>query len=44
MKKKEELSRRNFISNTAIATLGTLGAAQLLSSCSGNTSKKEEMQ
>jgi len=36
MKNKEDLSRRKFISNTAMATIGTIGAAQLLSSCSGN--------
>ena len=40
MKSKEELSRRRFISNTAIATIGTLGAAQILSSCAGNSPKK----
>jgi myo-inositol 2-dehydrogenase/D-chiro-inositol 1-dehydrogenase len=39
MKNKEELSRRKFISNTALATIGTIGAAQLLTSCSGNNAR-----
>ncbi|MCJ7618490.1 MAG: Gfo/Idh/MocA family oxidoreductase, partial [Desulfobacterales bacterium] len=39
MKSKEELSRRRFISNTAMATIGTIGAAQLLTSCAGNDTK-----
>jgi myo-inositol 2-dehydrogenase/D-chiro-inositol 1-dehydrogenase len=42
MKNKEELSRRKFISNTAIATIGTIGAAQILSSCTGVGSGKGE--
>jgi myo-inositol 2-dehydrogenase/D-chiro-inositol 1-dehydrogenase len=42
MKKKDELSRRRFISNTAIATIGTIGAAKLLTSCAGNSTGKEE--
>jgi myo-inositol 2-dehydrogenase/D-chiro-inositol 1-dehydrogenase len=40
MESKSELSRRRFISKTAIAAAGTFGAAQILSACSGN-SKKE---
>jgi myo-inositol 2-dehydrogenase/D-chiro-inositol 1-dehydrogenase len=40
MKSKNEVSRRSFITNTAIATVGTIGAAQLLSSCVGNAAKK----
>jgi myo-inositol 2-dehydrogenase / D-chiro-inositol 1-dehydrogenase len=39
MKKNKELSRRNFISNATLATLGTIGAASLLNSCSGEKSK-----
>jgi len=35
MKNKEELSRRRFISNTALAAIGTIGATQLLTSCAG---------
>jgi myo-inositol 2-dehydrogenase/D-chiro-inositol 1-dehydrogenase len=42
MKKKDELSRRRFISSTAIATIGTIGAAKLLTSCAGNSTGKEE--
>lgn len=42
MDKKDELSRRKFISNTAMATIGTIGAAQLLSSCASNSSRVEE--
>ncbi|MCU0409394.1 MAG: oxidoreductase, partial [Bacteroidales bacterium] len=41
MEKKEDLSRRRFISNTAMATIGTLGASSLLNSCSGEKNKKE---
>ena len=44
MKNKEELSRRRFISNTAMASIGTIGAAQLLISCAGNTKKTEEIK
>jgi len=42
MKNKEELSRRKFISNTTIATIGTIGAVQLITSCSGKGKKAEE--
>jgi predicted dehydrogenase len=42
MKNKEELSRRRFISNTAMATIGTIGAAKLLSSCAGESSRAVE--
>jgi predicted dehydrogenase len=41
MKIKPGIDRRNFIAKTA---LGTLGAAGILSSCSGPSSKKEEIQ
>lgn len=40
MESKSELSRRRFISKTAIAAAGTFGAAQILTACSGD-SKKE---
>jgi myo-inositol 2-dehydrogenase / D-chiro-inositol 1-dehydrogenase len=43
MKSEKELSRRSFIANTAIATVGTLGAAQLLSGCAGNSAKKGQV-
>lgn len=43
MEKKSELNRRKFIANTTMAAMGTLGAAQLLNSCAGNASKKEEI-
>ena len=35
MKNHVELSRRKFISSTALGTLGTIGAAGLITSCSG---------
>ena len=44
MKSKEELSRRRFISNTAMATIGTIGAAQLITSCAGNSGKTKEIK
>jgi predicted dehydrogenase len=40
MESKSELSRRRFISNTALAAAGSLGVSQILSACSGD-SKKE---
>jgi predicted dehydrogenase len=44
MENKNELSRRKFLSNTAIATIGTIGAAQILNSCSGIGSKRKELK
>jgi myo-inositol 2-dehydrogenase/D-chiro-inositol 1-dehydrogenase len=44
MKNNEELSRRRFISNTAMAAIGTIGAAQLITSCAGNNNKTEEIK
>ena len=44
MSNNNELSRRKFLSNTALATIGTIGAAQIISSCSGKTAKKDEIQ
>jgi myo-inositol 2-dehydrogenase/D-chiro-inositol 1-dehydrogenase len=44
MKLKAEFSRRKFVASTTMATLGTLGAAHLLTSCAGSTSKKEEVK
>jgi myo-inositol 2-dehydrogenase / D-chiro-inositol 1-dehydrogenase len=41
MKIKPVIDRRNFITRTA---MGTLGAAGLITSCSGPTAKKEEIQ
>ncbi|HUX56385.1 MAG TPA: Gfo/Idh/MocA family oxidoreductase [Bacteroidales bacterium] len=40
MENKEDLSRRRFISNTALASIGTISAANLLSSCAGNGTGK----
>jgi predicted dehydrogenase len=39
-----ELSRRRFLSNTALATIGTIGAAGIISSCTGKAQKKEEIK
>lgn len=44
MKTNEEFSRRKFISTSALATLGTIGASQLLSSCTDGGTKKEEIK
>ncbi len=44
MKNEKELSRRKFLSNTALATIGTIGAVQLLSSCAGSSAKKGELK
>jgi myo-inositol 2-dehydrogenase/D-chiro-inositol 1-dehydrogenase len=44
MKSKKELSRRKFISSTALGTIGTLGAAGLLTSCSGPKTKTVEVK
>jgi predicted dehydrogenase len=41
MKNKEELSRRKFLSNTALGAIGTIGAAGLLTSCSGSEKEKK---
>jgi predicted dehydrogenase len=39
MKNINELSRRKFISNTALGAIGTIGAAGLLASCAGTEKK-----
>ena len=44
MKSKEELSRRKFISNTALGTIGTLSAAGLITSCMGPKTKSVEVK
>jgi predicted dehydrogenase len=44
MRNKDELSRRRFISNTTLAAIGTLGAANILSSCAGSTNKNQELK
>ena len=44
MKSKAELNRRKFISGATMATIGTLGVAQFLNSCSGNNPKREEIK
>jgi predicted dehydrogenase len=38
---KDGIGRRRFISNTALAALGTIGASSIVTSCSGGTTKKE---
>jgi predicted dehydrogenase len=44
MKSKNDLSRRRFISNTAVAAIGTIGAVQLAASCSGSAKKTKELK
>lgn len=44
MESKKDFSRRKFISNTAMATIGTMGAIQLLNSCAENSSKRNEIK
>ena len=44
MNTKREIDRRNFIANAAMATIGTVGVAGLLNSCSGSSSKKGEIK
>jgi predicted dehydrogenase len=43
MENFSDLSRRKFISGATLATLGTIGAANLLSSCGGAKKRKEEI-
>lgn len=43
MKTNKDLSRRNFLSNATMATLGTMGAASLLSSCSSKKPEKAQI-
>lgn len=40
----DELNRRNFIAKTTLGTIGAIGAANLLASCVGGKSSKEEIQ
>ena len=44
MKNINELSRRKFISNTAMGTIGTIGAAGFLASCAGAEKKGAEVK
>jgi myo-inositol 2-dehydrogenase/D-chiro-inositol 1-dehydrogenase len=44
MESKKDFSRRKFISSTAMATIGTVGAIQLLNSCAENSSKRNELK
>lgn len=44
MENKNELSRRKFISNTALGAIGTIGAARLLASCTGSADKGGKLQ
>lgn len=43
MKNRGELSRRKFISNAALGSIGTLGATGLLTSCMGSNTKTDEL-
>ncbi len=43
MKSEKDLSRRKFLSNTALGAIGTLGAG-VLTSCSGPAAKKPEVK
>ena len=40
MKIKKQITRRGFITNTALAGIGTIGAANLLNSCTAKNSGK----
>jgi len=40
---KNDQSRRRFISNSALAAIGTIGASQLLTSCTDGNSKRKEI-
>jgi hypothetical protein len=44
MTNKPDQSRRRFISNSAMAAIGTIGVAQLLTSCKDGISKKKEIK
>jgi myo-inositol 2-dehydrogenase/D-chiro-inositol 1-dehydrogenase len=44
MKSKTDQSRRRFLSTSALAAIGTLGAAQLLTSCNDGSKKKKEIK
>jgi len=42
MKNKRDLSRRRFITNTAMAGMGAIGSANLLTSCTGNAASADD--
>lgn len=44
MENKNELTRRKFLSNTALGAIGTIGAAGLLASCAGAEKKWPEVK
>jgi myo-inositol 2-dehydrogenase / D-chiro-inositol 1-dehydrogenase len=44
MTNKTDQSRRRFLSNSAMAAIGTIGAAQLLTSCGDGNSKRKEVR
>jgi predicted dehydrogenase len=44
MKSKTDQSRRQFLSTSALAAIGTIGAAQLLTSCKDEKSNKKEIK
>jgi myo-inositol 2-dehydrogenase/D-chiro-inositol 1-dehydrogenase len=43
MSVKEDLSRRSFISKTAIASIGTIGSMGIISSCADDKNRKKEV-
>jgi len=44
MENKNELSRRHFLSNAAMATIGTIGAASILNSCAGDSGRRKKLK
>jgi myo-inositol 2-dehydrogenase/D-chiro-inositol 1-dehydrogenase len=44
MRNKEDVSRRRFITNTALGAIGTIGVAGLLTSCTGTNTKKGKLK
>lgn len=44
MKSKNDLSRRNFITNATMASIGTIGAASILNSCSSKKPEKAQLE
>lgn len=44
MENKKELSRRSFLSNTALGAMGTIGALGLLEACGGSEKKRNEVE
>ena len=44
MKTKKELTRRSFITNTALAGIGTISSANLITSCSANSTENDSVR